>query len=82
MAKLTQKQVAELQYTLRNLERARAYIMAPQVAIARRGEHATTTLHYTRSDGQTLYEVTKDYGSDLTGLDAGINALRHFLTVA
>jgi hypothetical protein len=49
--------------------------MAPSVAVARKGGPATTTLHYTRADGSTLYEVAKDIGSDLTGLDAGIKAL-------
>jgi hypothetical protein len=80
MAKLTRKQVKAVEYALRNAERALAYIMAPDVAIARKGGQATTTLHYTRADGSTLYEVTKECGSDLTGLQNCIQELRLFLT--
>lgn len=79
MAKLTKKQTEELERVLRNLERAEKYIFAPDTAVARRS-HGTTTLDYIRkSDGKALYEVERAYGSDLTGLKAGIEFLRDFL---
>jgi hypothetical protein len=77
--KLTKQVREDLRFVLRNAERARAYLFDPQIAIARRGNHATITLHYVRADGETLYEVNKDLGSDLTGLDAAISALGAFL---
>ena len=77
--KMTRKMREELAYILRNLERGQNYIMSNNVAIARRSEHATTTLHYTRADGQCLYEIEKSYGSDLTGITTGIQALKNFL---
>jgi len=79
MATLTRKQRAAIEYALRNAERARAYLFSDSVAIARKGGVATTSLHYARVDGAVLYEVEKAYGSDLTGLDSAIGALRSFL---
>lgn len=79
-ARLTKKQTNELMATLRHLERARAYLFAPHIAIAHKGTKATTSLHYVKpGDGSTLFEVEKAYGSDLTGLDMGIQSLRTFL---
>ena len=79
MAKLTRKQTAAVEYALRNLERAKAYIMSKDVAVARRGNFASTTLHYSRADGSTLYEIDREIGSDLCGLDNGINTLKMLL---
>jgi len=86
MSTLTKKQTTTLIIALWNLELARAYLYAPDIAIALKGKPsingpapATTTLHYTRADGCTLYEVEKAYGSDLTGLDNAIHTLCRFL---
>lgn len=79
MAALTRKQLADLDVVFRHARRAREYLNNPAVAVARRGGVATTTLHYTRADGSVLYEVNKEYGSDLTGLDTAIAVLESFI---
>jgi len=79
MAALTKAQRNELERAYLHLQRARAFLFRADVAIAKRGTHATTTLHYTRADGATLYELTKEMGSDLTGLQAGMGVIRLFL---
>ena len=79
MAKLTRKQVSRIGYALRNAERAHAYIMRADRAVAIKGGIATTTLHYTRADGAVLYEVDKQIGSDLCGLESCIAELKSFL---
>ncbi len=80
MAKLTKAQQRHLQRALAHAERAHAYLMSDQIAVARKDRAATTTLHYTRSDGSTLYEVQKEYGSDLTGLADCIADLKALLS--
>lgn len=79
--KPTKKQMSQLDFVLQNLERAERFLMKDYIAIARKGGLATTTLHYTRADGATLYELRKEYGSDLTGLQSGIQALKSFMRV-
>ena len=68
MAKLTKAQKHTLSRAYQAISRAETYLMSPNLAIARRCDYASTTLHYTRSDGAILYEVQKEYGSDLTGI--------------
>lgn len=77
--RLTQKQIKQLDTVLYHLERANKYLMNPELATAMRCRMATTTLHYTRGDGKVLYEVEKEYGSDLVGLRDGIRLLRLFI---
>jgi hypothetical protein len=79
MAKITQKQANEIADAIRNLNRAKEYLFNPRIVIAHRDTMATTTLHYARPDGQALYEVEKSYGSDLTGLQSGVDLLMDFL---
>lgn len=69
MAKLTKRQRHAIDRALYHLNRARRYLADPTVAVCHRGNVATTTLHYSRPDGLTMYEVNKEYGSDLTGLE-------------
>lgn len=80
MAKLTNKQRRVIEIALDHLNRANKFITTDNIAIARKGSFASTTLHYARADGSTLYEVEKAYGSDLTGLQAGIETLNSFLS--
>jgi hypothetical protein len=79
MPRLTRKQARHLQQAVDHLTRAINYLAWPNVVVARRGDRPTTTLHYTRPDGAVLYEVNKDIGSDLTGLEMGRKALVDFL---
>ncbi len=76
--KLNKRQTDKLMTILRNLEQSRAYIHRPDMALTVRGK-ATTTLHYTRQDGEALYEIERAYGSDLVKLDTAIQSLRLFL---
>lgn len=84
MAKLTRKQRAALAQVEHDLARALAFIKAPEVAVARRSAEGTTSLHYVRAASAlapagALYEIEKEYGSNLTGLEAGLSRLRLFL---
>jgi len=76
----THKQIREIERCLYRLELARAFLKRTDVAVAIKGKLATTTLHYTRGDGNTLYEIDKEIGSDLTGFDWGIEHLRWLIT--
>jgi len=79
IVKLTIAASESLARTLQHAERARAFLRSPAIAVCRKGGPATTTLHYTRADGSTLYEISTDLGSDLQGLDTTIAELRRFL---
>jgi hypothetical protein len=77
--KLTVKQRHELHGVLYHFNRALKYIRQESIAVAICGNKATTTLHYSRGDGRTLYEVDKVIGSDLCGLEMGIHYLEGFI---
>ena len=79
MAKLTRSARHELEAVLRNLQRGERYLFKPDTAIAVKGGVATTTLHYTRPDGAVLYEVVKEYGSDLCGIVTARERLEQIL---
>ena len=78
MAKLTRAQRSELERVLHDATRARDYIMSDSIAVCRRGLSAPA-LNYVRADGDTIAEVTKDYGSHLCGINEAIRTLRAFL---
>jgi hypothetical protein len=70
----------QLRAILSHLQRGREFLMSETVAVARKGkDNATTSLHYTRTDGNTLYEIDKGIGSDLTGIWEAERLLRHLL---
>jgi len=79
MAKLTKAQKQIIAQALYHAERANAYVQDPTIAIARKADNGTTTLHYIRPDGATLFPVDKEIGSDLCGLGDSIRILRRFL---
>lgn len=79
---LTFRRLEALRGAIRQIDRGIGYIMAADVAVCRRGGPATTTLHYTRADGSVLYEVTKDYGSDLCAFQTARRILEDFITDA
>lgn len=81
MAKLTKKQQRELETILRHARAARDYIMRDNVVVTVRASVATTTRHYTRTEGDALYPVTKEYGSDLCRIDTAISQLETFLMI-
>lgn len=79
MRKLTRVQKIHAESALSNAVRALKYLQQSDVAVCRKGGFASTTLHYTRADGSTLYEVDKGIGSDLCGLESAITDLRRLL---
>lgn len=88
MAKLSKKKMDELWRILKHFQRASDYIQRPDVSVTHKSKHATTVLHFTRpeppaalrqGEPYALYEVDKQIGSDLTGLEEGIRTLTHFI---
>lgn len=80
--KLTRRHRRELEQVESDLQRALDYVRRPDIAVAHKRGPATTTLHYTRPDGATLYELAKDIGSNLTGLESGLVRVRRMLQEA
>lgn len=76
---MTKKDRARIDRAIGHLTRAINFINDPRTAVAFKGGMATTTLHYTRADGAVLYEVSKEIGSDLTGLEMGRKELLDLL---
>lgn len=80
MARLTKADRKTLADALRNAERAANYVFSDHIAVARVSNTATTTLDFKREcDDRTLYEVEREYGSDLCGLRNAIDILGHYL---
>jgi hypothetical protein len=79
MAKLTNKAKATLASILEKAKTAREFLSRADVAVARKSKIPTTTLHYTRPDGWSLYEIDKEIGSDLAQLTTAIRDLEAFL---
>ena len=94
MAKLTRQQRNDIEYCLRHVQRAADYINSARISICRRDDVPTTTLHFTRqplppalvsarfpAGNYTLYEVAKDIGSDLCGIQDALRRLNDMLAV-
>lgn len=80
MAKLTNKQYEQLAQIKYHLNRASRYLLNDSTAVAHRSDRSTTTLDYVRAlDGKVLYEVQKEYGSDLCGIWDAIKKLDLFM---
>jgi len=79
VAKLTNKQIGYLEIILRNLSDAEKFIMEENIAVCRKGGIATTSLHYKRDDGQVLYEISKQAGSQLVKLFEAKRLLENFI---
>ena len=80
MAKLTKVQRRTLERVLHDLRRAVCYIDRPDTAVCAVKSQATTTLDFTRaSDTRVLYEVRKEYGSDLCGATTALGELERFI---
>lgn len=80
MARMTKAQRGQLEAALYHAKRALAYIDRDNIAVCLKGDKATTTLHYTREDGSSLYPLCKDIGSDLCGLQDAVRILQNILT--
>ncbi len=79
--RLTKKQTQTLQRILRHLERGERYVFGDRVRVCRVDTVASTTRHYTRADGEgeILYPVERQYGSDLCALDTASKELAAFI---
>jgi len=80
MAKLTAAQTRSIETVLYHLNRAHKYINQPDVVLAIKKYIATTTLDFTLPDGTVAFQVDKQIGSDIAGLEMGIDYLNNFLT--
>lgn len=70
----------ELELIMLDLRRAADYLAKQDVAVCRVGGQVTTTLHMTRKmDGKIFYEVNKEVGSNLCGLQEGMRKLERML---
>lgn len=70
----------ELELVLLDLKRAHDYMSKPETAVCHKGGRPTTTLHMERKlDGAVFYEINKEIGSNLTGLEMGIRKLERLL---
>jgi hypothetical protein len=79
MAKLTAAQERTIETVLHHLNRAQEYIMKDSTILAAKKSHATTTLDFLLPDGTPATQIAKDIGSDLAGLQMGIDYLKNFL---
>ena len=77
--KLTKRDRHALEGVLYDIERARDYILQPDLMLTRRRRVATTTEDYTNAKGEVCCEVEKAYGSNLVGLYRGAATLRAML---
>ncbi len=78
-SRMTKRDRTTITRALDNIKSAHNFIGLPDVAVCRKNRPATTTLHYTREDGSTMYEIDKEMGSDLAGLHIGIVMLEAIL---
>lgn len=80
MAQLTNKQYREINVTLYHLTRAFNYLFSDDVVICRISKYHSNSEQFTRAkDNICLTVVTKEYGSDLTGLHEGIERIQNFI---
>jgi hypothetical protein len=79
MAKLTQRQIRQLNGILHAAQAAQDYLMKDRVLIAIRDTMATTSLHFQLPRGGVGYEVEKFIGSPLAQLPSATTMLRDFI---
>jgi len=81
MAKLTAAQTRQIETVLYHLNRARDYVNNDQTIVARRKSQCTTTLDFEVPGKGPAFEIAKDIGSDLVGLEMAIGYLQNFVTM-
>ena len=80
MPKLTAAQTRSIETVLYHLERSHKYLMDDSTILARKKSMATTTLDFLLPDGAAAYATDKQIGSDIAGLEMGMDYLRNFLS--
>lgn len=80
MARLTKTQKAQLNQALHHAKRAQAFIKRPDIHVCRETK-TTVEPHNTfrNVDGTTVASINKDMGSDLTGIEAAMDAITAFM---
>lgn len=78
MPKLTAAQQRSIETVLYHLERAQKYIQDDATIIARKKDQCTTTLDFEVPGHGPASSICKDIGSDLAGLQMGIDYLKNF----
>ena len=81
MAKLTAAQQRALETIAYHLNRAQAFLSKPDVIVAMKKSHPvpTTTLDFILPDGTVAFAIDKEIGSDLAGLEMGMQYLKNFV---
>ena len=78
--KLTKKAKRELDAVLTKLLRANSKLYSDQVAVCLVQKQSTTTLDFTREkDNRVLYEINKEYGSEICFYNDVANKLCRFI---
>ena len=83
MSKLTKAQKASISQALYHAERAQVFLMQPGIHIVK--ESKTTAFpasSWTNGEGTPGIAITKEYGSNLTGIQDAIRTLRALLEVS
>lgn len=74
---LTKKQLRALESIAGDLERGLRCLHSDKLVVCRKSS-GTTTLDYKRADGQCLYEIDKEIGSELCLLSTALRRLNDF----
>lgn len=74
---LTKKQLRNLESIANDLERGLRYLHSNRILVCV-PSHGTTTLDYKRADGKCVYEVNKEYGSELCLISTALRRLNDF----
>lgn len=79
MPKLTALQTRSIETVLYHLQRANKYLLDESTILARKKGACTTTLDFLLPNGNAACEVDKQIGSDIAGLEMGMEYLKNFL---
>ena len=77
--KLTNKQIEGLENILYHLQRAQEFINNNDTVVGRKSTLCNTDLFYNEKENFKIALINKFYGSNLTGLEMGIENLRDFI---
>lgn len=79
MPKLTAAQERSIETVLYHLERANKFIQDDATIVARKKNQCTTTLDFEVPGKGAASSICKDIGSDMAGLQMGIDYLKNFV---
>jgi hypothetical protein len=79
---MTKKKLRELENILQSLKRGQTFLKDERTLVCRKKSVATTTLDFKNEKGEVCVSVDKWIGSDLTGVDMGVESLAKFIEAA